>query len=167
MPYHPQTSGQVKLSNRELKSILEKTVDRSHKDWAFKLDNALWSYRTAYKTPLGTTPYQLVFGKSCHLGLEMEHKAYWVIKILNFDLKAVGARRFLQLNGLDELRLQAYESSRIYKERTKKWHDKHIIKKRFKKRDVVLLFNYRLTLFPSKLKSRWSGSFNATKVQPY
>jgi len=75
-PYHPQTSGQVELSNRELKSILEKMVDQSHKDWSFTLDNALWAYRTACKTPLSTTPYGLVFRKSCHLGVEMEHKVY-------------------------------------------------------------------------------------------
>jgi len=163
-PYHPQTSGQVELSNRELKNILKKTVDRSCKDWSFKLDDALWIYRTTYKTPPGTIAYQLVFGKSYHLPVEIEHKAYWLIKTLNFDLKAVGERRFLQLNELDELRLEAYESSHIYK--TKKWHNKHIMKKRFKKGDMVLLFNSRLRLFSGKLKSRWSGPFKITKGQP-
>ena len=74
-PYHPQTSGQVEVSNRQIKSILEKTVSRSRKDWASKLDDALWAYRTAYKTPLDTTPYNLVYGKSCHLPVELEHKA--------------------------------------------------------------------------------------------
>jgi len=115
-PYHPQTSGEVELSNKELKSILDKMVDRSHKDWSFKLDDVLWAYRTIYKTPLGTTPYWLVFGKSFHLPLKMEYKAYWAIKTLNFDLKATGERRFLQINDLDELRLAAYKSSRIYTE---------------------------------------------------
>jgi len=146
----------VELSNREMKSILEKIVDRSHKDWAVKFDDALWAYRTTYKTPLGTTPYRLVFGKSCYLPVEMEYKAHWATKILNFDRKAAGERRFLQLNKLDELRLEAYESLCIYKERTNKWHDKHIMKKRFEKGDIMLLFNSRLRLFPSKLKSRWS-----------
>jgi len=88
-------------------------VDRSHKDWSLKLDDALWAYRTAYKISLGTTPYRLVFRKSYHLPVEMEHKAYWTIRTLNFDLKAVGERRFLQLNELDELRLEAHENSRV------------------------------------------------------
>ena len=108
-----------------------------------------------------------MFRKSCHLSAELGHKAYWAIKMLNFDLKVAGKKRALQLCELDELRLEAYESPRIYKERTKKWHDKHILKKRFEEDEKVLLFNSTMKLFPGKLRSRWLRSFQVTEVRPH
>ena len=113
--YHPQTSGQVEVSNRQIKEILEKTVGTSRRDWSRKLDNILWAYWTAFKTPLGTIPFHLLYGKSCHLPVELEHKAAWAIKLLNFDIKPAAERRLMQLNELDEIRHLAYESSKIYK----------------------------------------------------
>ncbi|CAA7049046.1 unnamed protein product [Microthlaspi erraticum] len=131
-PYHPQTSGQVEVSNRQIKAILEKTVSFTRKDWAARLDEALWAYRQPTKPPLEAQE-----------------------------------RRVMNLFELEEIRMNAYENSRIYKMRTKAAHDKLIRLKDFKVGDSVLLYNSKLRLFPGKLRSKWAGPFKIHEVLPY
>nr|GFA02694.1 reverse transcriptase domain-containing protein [Tanacetum cinerariifolium] len=165
--YHPQTSEQVEVTNRGLKRILKRTVGENRASGSDKLEDALWAFRTAFKTFVGCTPYRLVYGKACHLPLKLEHKAYWALKHVNFNLKTAGDHRKLKLNELSELRDQAYENSLIYKERTKKLHDDKIKNRIFNIDDQVLLFNSRLKIFSGKLKSRWSGPFTISEIYPY
>nr|GEX03427.1 hypothetical protein [Tanacetum cinerariifolium] len=133
--YHPQTSGQVENTNRALKQILEKTVKDNPSVWSGKLDDAPWAFRTAYKTLIDTTP-------------------------CNPDLKVAGEKRFLQLHELDELRLQAYENSKLYKARTKAYHDKKLrVRKEFKAEDKVLLYNSKYKFKAPKPRPKWCGPF--------
>ncbi|GJY49980.1 reverse transcriptase domain-containing protein [Tanacetum coccineum] len=156
------------LTNRAIKRILERSVGYNPKNWFENLDDALWAFRTAYKTPTGCTPFRLVYGKACHLPVEIEHKSYWALKQCNMDLTAAAKNRFMKLNELIELRDGAYENTHIYKERTKKWHDSRLRgDKDFKVRDKILIFNSRFKMHPGKLKSKWYGPNVVKTVYPY
>jgi transposase InsO family protein len=158
--YHPQTNRQAETSNRQLKSILNKTIEKGGKDWSNKLDGALWAYQTVFETPIGMTPYQFVYGKACHLPVELEHKAYWAIKEMSLDLDAAVVKRRIQISELEYMRLKAYENASIYKERIKRWYDKRLKKKEFKEGDKVLLYNSRFKTFgKGKLQSKWDGPY--------
>nr|GEV63878.1 hypothetical protein [Tanacetum cinerariifolium] len=146
---------------------LQRTVGENHASWPDKLDDTLWAFRTAYKNSIGCTPYKLVYGKACHLSIELEYKAYWALKHVNFDLQTAGDNIKVQLNELNKLHDQAYENSPIYKEKTKRLHDSKIKNRVFNIGDRVLLFNLRLKILSSKLKSYWSGPFTISHVFPY
>ncbi|GJR48821.1 reverse transcriptase domain-containing protein [Tanacetum coccineum] len=154
--YHPQTNRQTKVTNRAIKCILERSVGYNLKNWSEKLDDALWAFRNAYKTPSGCTPFRLVYGKACNLPIEIEHKAYWALKQCNMDLTAAAKNHFMELNELIKLRDGAYENTQIYKERTKRWHNSRLRgDKIFKAGDKVLLFYSRFKMHLGKLKSKW------------
>ncbi|GJS65973.1 reverse transcriptase domain-containing protein [Tanacetum coccineum] len=159
--YHPQISGQVENTNIALKRILEKTVKDNLASWSRKLDDALWTFCISYKTPTGTTPYKLIYGKKyCHLPFEIEHRSYWALKNYNPDLIVAGEKIMFQLHELDEFRYQTYEKSRLYKARTKIWHGRKLrIRKEFKQGNKVLVFHSKYKFKQPKLRSRWLGPY--------
>nr|GFB88929.1 reverse transcriptase domain-containing protein [Tanacetum cinerariifolium] len=153
--FSPTNSNPAGLDRLPFLMFIPMALSRENRaSWLDKLDDALWAFRTAYKTPIGCIPYKLVYEKACHLPIELEHKAYWALKHVKFDMKTTGDHRKVQLNELCD---QAYECSLIYKEKTKRLHDSKIKDRVFNIGDRVLLFNSRFNIFSDKLKSCWSG----------
>jgi hypothetical protein len=158
--YHPQTSGQVETSNKQIKNILQKIVHETGRGWKDKLLEELWAYLTSYKTPIGMTPYQLVYGKTCHLPVELEYKSQWAIKKWHMNLPTARIKRQMQLGELEEWREKAYHNAKMYKEKTNRWHNKRIKKKSFEPGDKVPLFNSRFKLSGhGNLRSKWDVPF--------
>jgi len=149
-----------------MKQILEKIVGKKRKDWADKLIDALWAYRTAYKTSLGMSPYRVVGGRPCHPLVELKHQAWSAIQTLNYELN-VREEKKLSLSELKEIRRETYENARLSKERAKIFHDRQINRKDFSPGQKVLLYDSRLHLFSETLRSSWTGPFVIVKVFPH
>src|ERR1700722_10721401 len=128
-PYHPQANGQVEVTNRALEGILTKVVSSGRKDWADRLVEATWAYNTTWKTTTGFTPYELVYGKKALLSIEFEYNTLMMEAYLYLTM--VQQERLLQLNGLDELRMQALLSIEVTQAQRKIWHDKNTKDKQF------------------------------------
>ncbi|GJV60894.1 reverse transcriptase domain-containing protein [Tanacetum coccineum] len=144
--YHPQTSGQVENMNMAVKRILEKIVKDNPAIWSRKVDDALWAFRTAFKTSTGTTPYKLVYDKNCHMPFKIEHRAYWARKNCNPYLIVAGEKRMFQLHESDELKHQAYENSRLYKPKLRsRWLGPYVVKHQYPSGYVELYGKYGKT----------------------
>ena len=162
-PYHPQANGH-RVSNREVKNILKNIIRTDGRDWAAKLPDALWAYRTAFQTPIEMSPFRLIYCYPFHLPVELEHRAYWAIKKLNLSLDQDRKERLLQLQELQELQNESYQNVEIYKAKNKAFNDKHINRKTFQVHDKVWLYNSHLKIFPGKLRSMWDGPYEVLEV---
>ncbi|XP_015086953.1 uncharacterized protein LOC107030062 [Solanum pennellii] len=130
-PYHLQTSDQVEVSNRKISISWQKAVNANRTNWERKLDDTQWAYQTTFKMSIGMSTYQLVFGKTCYLPTDLEHKALLALMKLNLSWTETANLRLDKVNKMDEFLLRAYERSPLYKERIKLYHDNHIMKRTF------------------------------------
>ena len=153
-PYHPQANGQVEVTSRVLEAILTKTVQHHHKDWADRLPEALWAYRTTWRNTTGFTPYELVYGKSVVLPIEFEIKTLRISLQVGLDLSEAQQHRLEQINELDEIRQSAIHQTTLVQHQRAKWHDEFIKENKFKMGDWALLFDSWYNHFKDKFHTR-------------
>ena len=134
-PYHPQDNGQAKVTNQEIENILTKIVHLHQKDWNSRLPEAIWAYRTTWKTTTGFTPFELLYEKVAMLPIEFEYKTLRTTLELSIELLAAQRECLLDLNSLDEMRKAALENTKIIQKQRKQWHDSQINNKKFQTRN--------------------------------
>jgi hypothetical protein len=163
-PYHPQANGQVESTNKVLEAILTKTIHLHHRDWADRLPESLWAYRTTWRNTTGHTPYELVFGKQILLPIEFQVHTFRLTTELGLDLSEAQKQRVMQLNELGEMRQDALQRTILVQNQRSKWHDKYIKKKHFQPGDWALLFDSKYKTFKGKLTTRWLGPYEVETV---
>eukprot|EP00253_Pinus_taeda_P006934 PITA_06934 len=163
-PYHLQENGQVESTNKVLESIITKIVHLHRRDWAERLLEALWAYRTTWRNTTGHSPYELVYGKEVLLPIEFGVKTFKMAVQLGMDLSEAQKYRMEQLNELDEIRQEAILRTDLVQYQRAKWHDKHIKEKKFQKGDWALLFDSKFKDFKGKFQTHWLGPYEIDKV---
>ena len=162
-PYHPQANGQVENSNKIIESILTKTVASHRRDWAARLPEALWAYRTTWRSTTGYSPYHLVFGKQPIFPIEFEIQTLRTAQEVGLDLSEAQKNRLQQINELDEIRLSALQNTTLIQQQRAKWHDALIKNNIFHEGHWALLYDSRFQDFPGKLRTRWLGPYEIQK----
>jgi hypothetical protein len=163
-PYHPQANGQVESTNKVLESIITKTVHLHRRDWAERLPEALWAYRTTWRNTTGHSPYELVYGKEVLFPIEFQIKTFKTAVQLGMSLSEAQKHRMDQLNELDEMRQDAILRTDLVQHQRSKWHDRHIKEKKFQKGDWALLFDSKFKDFKGKFQTHWLGPYEIDEV---
>eukprot|EP00253_Pinus_taeda_P022690 PITA_22690 len=163
-PYHPQANGQVESTNKVIEAILTETVASHRRDWASRLSEALWAYRTTWRNTTNHSPYQLVFGKEPIFPIEFEIRTLRTSQEVGLNLNEAQTSRLQKINKLDEIRISALQRTTLIQQQREKWHDVLFKKKIFHEGDWTLLYDSRFQGFPGKLQTRWLGPYEIQKV---
>lgn len=163
-PYHPQTNGQVEVTNKELENILTKVVSSNRKDWANRLVEVIWAYNTTQNETTSFIPYDLVYGKKSLFSIEFEDNTLRMVAQLDLDVTRVQQERMLQLNLLDEFRIQARIHTQVNQVQIKVWHEKNMKEKMFQECDCAVLYDFMFKDFKGKLMTKWQGPYVIEKL---